>query len=203
MIEKLLPVATLLLGTALGLIASYFSHRQGVNSKLLDQYFEARKLIAKEISPLTNIDLRRAWTKEELQAHWQGIASLFFENFDVLPGPVLEALMLLEICLRNPSAGPIIVRRGNAVRMTPQETVEFVERITAFRNVATAIFMTLQSENEWVRGNQTIKLHARAVLFAMHDFSSLNAMYSLKRALIRRNIVKRSHWKAASRLRDK
>ncbi len=188
MLTGFLSAVTLIVGWILGLISSYFIHRQNINMKIIDQYFEARKIIAKEIAPLTNIDLAKVWTKDELSSYMSRVSSLYYEHYDLLPTQVLEALMLLEICLGDPHAGPVIIRDGNVDRMTAQETVAFVTDLTHFQNTCTAICLSLQSSANWVRGNQSIKLQGRNVLHAMNRFSSVNAMYSLKRNLRRRKV---------------
>jgi hypothetical protein len=92
--SAMLPVVTLVIGAMIGLLASYFTHKQNINMKVLEQYFEVRKIVAKEIAPLTNIDLSKNWTEGELQSYKDRVSILYYEHYDLLPGKVLEALML-------------------------------------------------------------------------------------------------------------
>ncbi|MGA8496162.1 MAG: hypothetical protein WB764_11820, partial [Xanthobacteraceae bacterium] len=101
MFSIILPIVTLIIGAILGLVASYVTHKQNINLKLLEQYFEVRKLIAREIAPLTNIDLSKKWADGELQACKNKVSILYYEHYDLLPSKVLEALMLLELSIAD------------------------------------------------------------------------------------------------------
>ncbi|QAU45448.1 hypothetical protein [Bradyrhizobium guangzhouense] len=177
---------TFVLGAILGLLAPYFTHRHTINLKIMEQYLEARKLIAKEIAPLTNLKLPTDEAEQKLQELSNKVSTLYYEHYDLLPAEVLRALMLLDVALAGAVDGPLTVRGGNVVKMNPAEVKEFVDKLTMFENFAVVMALSLQSQNRIVRTTQIIRLHARYVLHAMNNFSSINSIFSLKRALAKK-----------------
>jgi hypothetical protein len=190
-IISLLTLVIGAIGGAIGAIAvSFFTHRQNINAKVLEQYFEIRKLISKEIAPLTNIDLSKSWQEGELRSHRDKVAILYYEHYDLLPEKVLEALMLLEMSIGDARSGPLKIQDGNVEKMDSWEIEKFVTHVTFFRSSRVLVLLSLQSEERLVRENQTIKLHARNVLHAMNEFSSINATFSLRKELTKRGAAR-------------
>ena len=185
--DVLLPLLTLLLGALLGLVSSLFAssiqQRHTITLRLLDQYLNVRKSVADEVAPLTNLDLHIDLPNDERLKHRHIVSRLFYTHYDFLPKPVLNSLILLDVCLGNPESGPYIVRDATIDIMKPNEVPQFIERTSLFRNTQLVTCLALKSSDKTVRKNQTIKLHARHVLHTLNTFASIDDLASMIKTL--------------------
>lgn len=187
MTETMLPFLTLILGALVGMgtsvIASSLQHRRSIALRLLDQYLDVRKSVANRIAPLTNLDSRAELLDHTRLEFRNNVSQLYYAHYDFLPKSVLEALILLDICLGNPDCGPFGVRDDTIVMLTDNEVLEFIERTSLFRSTRLFFAMSLKTSQMPVRRNQVIKLHARYVLHTLNAYASISDLSSMVKAL--------------------
>src|SRR5689334_3187623 len=187
MTEITLPLLTLILGALVGLgssvVASSLQHRRSIALRLLDQYLDVRKFVAEKIAPLTNIDLHSELRDDTRLQFRNTVSQLYYAHYDFLPKSVLDALILLDICLGNPDCGPYGVRDDKIVMLTDDEVVEFIQHTSLFRSTQLFFAMALKTTQVSVRRNQVIKLHARYVLHALNTYASISDLSSMVKVL--------------------
>lgn len=185
--QTILPFLTLILGALVGLgasvVASSLQHRRSIALRLLDQYLDVRKSVADKIAPLTNIDLHSELSDDIRLEFRNTVSQLYYAHYDFLPKSVLDALILLDICLGNPDCGPYGVRDDTIVMLTDDEVVAFVERTSLFRSTKLFFAMALKTSQMAVRRNQIIKLHARYVLHTLNTYASISDLSSMIKTL--------------------
>src|SRR5262245_37623553 len=128
--NEIVALASVLAGTALGLISSIvvssIRQRQEVALRLLDQYLEVRKEVVNSVSDLTDLNDYRVLEDETREAHREQVAKLFYKHYDFLPKPVLDALLLLHVALASPEGKLFSVRNNTIVELLPEEIPAFI-----------------------------------------------------------------------------
>ncbi len=183
--DVLVPVLSLVAGTALGLgsniIVSFLKQRQTVLLRLLDQYLEVRKDVVETVSDLTHIPDKSDLTAEDRGNLRDRVAKLFYRHFDFLPAEVLDALLLLNVCLSDES-GRLYKLENRAVLPLPNDEVpDFIRACSVYQNAELFAPIVLRSKNARARHNKAIQLHARHVLYTLNSFASLDAFMRLAR----------------------
>lgn len=175
--QTLLSVLSLMAGAGLGLasslLVSFFKQRQTVVLRLLDQYLEVRKDLVDTISDLTHIPNTTKLTEERRGELQDKIARLFYRHYDFLPREVLDALLLLNVCLSDTSGKLYELVENVVIPMDSERAASFIERCSIYRNAQLIAPVALRSKEATVRYNQAAKLHARHVLYTLNQFASL------------------------------
>ncbi len=171
-----MPIITLIIGAFLGVLtgsfANWLQRKSNVSLKLVDRYLDVRKELADAISPLTNVPLDREIGAIELAEKRDLVVSLFYRHFDFLPGPVLTAMICLEVCLDRPDEGLFEIRDRVLMKMDPSRVQGFVNECCLLENARFYIPFVLNGSNPVARKNQCIRLHARSVLMALNQYAS-------------------------------
>jgi len=176
-----LLTAGALLGYLSSLALARAQHRQALTLRVADEYFAARRELVEIVSKFADVNLLREMSPAERETNANAIGNLFYKNFDLLPRPVLDRLMLLHVALRSPVNGPYCLMKAAVTRMPREEFASFVKRCSIFTNSSLFAPLALSSSNQTIRGNQVVKLHARDVLYTLSVYSSVDELSSLAR----------------------
>ena len=65
------------------------------------------KEVVDTVSELTCIDRELISESDKIINYRKKIIKLFYKNYDFLPEEVLNGLILLDACLKNPEKGPV------------------------------------------------------------------------------------------------
>lgn len=172
-------------GATLGLLSTMliasFQHRQSVTLRLLDQYLEVRKEMVDTVSELTSLDINQELAAENRNAYRDSISKLFYKHYDFLPKDVLDALILLYVCLNKP--GLYTIKNNYIISMHESEFIPFIESCCLFRNTAYLAALALKSKSSVIRGNEAINLHARCVLYTFNKFNSIDDLLKMIKKL--------------------
>jgi len=181
--NEVIAVASLLAGAVMGLgsslVISSIRQRQEISLRLLDQYLSVRNEVVDAVSDLTHLDNHEAFDTQARESHEEKIGKLFYKHYDFLPTQVLDALLLLHVALAN-SQGELFVLRDNAISELRQADIPaFINECCMYKNAAFVAALALKSKNPTVRCNQSIKLHARHVLYTLNRFASLDEIRTM------------------------
>lgn len=187
MVGNVLPLAALIIGALLGffssLVVSFLKHRRLIALRLIDQYFEARKAVTKKISPLTNIELDVEFSADSRIEFRNTVARLYYLHYDFLPREILDRLTLLDTCLCDPDNGPYGVVKGSIVALESKQISEFIQTTSDYKGAMLYASMALNTKKRVIRQNQVIKLHARSVLHALNNYTSISDLLSMIKRL--------------------
>jgi hypothetical protein len=181
-----LPILTLVGGALLGLLSSlmiaFLTHRRTISLRLLDQYLEVRKDVVDTVSDLTALDLHQPVDPQQRLDYRKTISKVFYRHFDFLPEPVLDALLLLEVCLGSPERGPYAIASGSIRPMQGDELASFIERSSRLQNARFAAAVALKSNDATMRANEAIQLHARhrSIKEALEENLTLSSSLTLE-----------------------
>src|ERR1043165_9854975 len=153
-----------MLGYLSSLLLARTQHRQALTLRVADEYFAVRRELVALVSELADLTLKDEISQRERFRRADAVGSLFYKDFDLLPRPVLDRLILLHVALRTPQRGPYRIEATTVIPMTRADVVTLVERCSIFANSMFMAPLALNSRNHVARDNQVIKLHARDVL---------------------------------------
>ena len=174
--STMLPIATLILGTVLGilssLIASLMKHRQSVTEKRIDNYLEARTELVEIISVLADVNIKGIFGDDDKDNYIQKVATLYFKNLDVFPYPVLNSLVTLHTCLKNRKGKLFQIINKTVVKIPEKEYSKFINQIAVFENTRFFAELVLKSKKVESRRNMAIKVHALNVLYNLNNYAS-------------------------------
>lgn len=178
-----LPIALVVIAAVVGFCTSVLTsarvQRQTVTMKLLDQYFEVHKDVVDTVSQLTSVDVREPLSGERQTEFRDRAANLYYKHYDLLPKPVLDALILLHVALDYPEKGPYMIQDRTILPMAESQIPEFIESCSLYKNATFSAPLALKSRNVTVRNNQVIRMHARRVLATLNQFSSIEDLLKL------------------------
>lgn len=187
MSTPLLPLVTLILGGILGLasslVASSVRRRHEFQIRILDQFLEVRKQVVDAVSDLTNLDTKQQFGQDERLNHRNTVSKLFYQHYDFIPQQVLEALVLLEVCLTHPDRGPYGMSNDAIVTISDQDLGSFIENSSLFKNARIVAPIALRSSDSEVRQREAIKLHARHVLYTLNRYASIDDLLKMTKSL--------------------
>ncbi len=164
----ILPILTLIIGTALGLIssliASKYKQHNTITEKLLEYYFSARSEIVEVVGVLADLNVHDELDENERDKFRQKVASIYFRNYDFLPAPVYEALLTLHACLID-GKGRLFQVKDEKITPIPEKSYStFIDKLTRYKNIKLYSKQAIQSKNERLRVNLAIKLQAQSVI---------------------------------------
>ena len=170
----ILPIVTLIIGTALGLISSIIANKykqhNTITEKLLDYYFSARREIVEIVGVLADLNIHAELDENERDKFRQKVASVYFRNYDFLPAPVYEALLTLHACLID-GKGRLFQVKDERIQPIPEENYPtFIDQLTRYRNIKLHSKIAFRSKNEKLRKNLAIKIQAQ---FVIHHLNKL------------------------------
>lgn len=180
-------VLSLLVGTLLGLgsglLLSSVRQRHATVLRMLDQYFEMRKEAASTISALTTLDLKTPLGQDARVRYREILSRLAYQHYDFLPQEVLDALVLLYMCLGD-TKGRVYAIQGTRIRpSTDDESIELIREASLYENARLLASLALRSRDAVIRSNAAVSLHARLVLMRMNTYISPSNLLALARQL--------------------
>lgn len=183
--ESALPVVTLIVGGALGFISSillsFAQKRHQIVLRLLDQYLVVRNEVVEAVSELTHLGNHAELAPQDLSRYGDLTAKLFYKHYDVLPQPVLDALLLLHIALDHRDGQLYTIKDNTIGVLATSEVPSFIVRNCLYQNAALIAPLALMSSDKTVRVNQALKLHARHVLITLNAFASIDRLNAMTR----------------------
>lgn len=205
-----LPLLTLVGGGILGFFSSIvllsIRQRQDIALKVLDQYLSVRREVVCTVAELADLDLLAEVGDEKLVQHKKRVAQMYYHHFDLLPAPVLNAMVLLHVCLARPDGGPYKIQGDVVCPMTEEEVIEFIRQCSLFANARYLAPLALNSPDRAVRVAQVVRLHSRHVLYTLNEFATVAGLLDLTRGLrkplYRRRQNRSLKWLWATRARS-
>jgi hypothetical protein len=174
MISYILPLVTLLIGAILGLfstmIAANVRHKQDITIKLLEHYLKVRDEIVSSICTLADKTLLDSFEADKMKIYRDTVAVMYYKYYDLLPVPILEALLLLNVCLTRLDGSLYKVENGGIIKMNKSDVLEFITICHDHKNgqyLAAAIF---NGDNQKMKINQAVMLHTRHVFKSLSTF---------------------------------
>lgn len=155
----------------------------------MDQYFEVRREIVTTVSELSDLNLRAPLDSQCRNDHVDAVSKLFYKHYDFLPKPVLESLVLLQICLAR-SDGHVYKFNDEAVMiMEDTDVVRFIESCALFKNSKYVAALALRSNDITIRANQATVLHARNVLYCLNEYVSVRELVKMIGQLKKERVI--------------
>lgn len=192
MSSYLVPLLSAAIGALIGVLSNFLTsslrQKQDITLRLLDQYLEVRREIVNTISELSDRDLSASLDDNYRKEHRDAIARLFYKHYDFLPKPVLDALILLHVCVERSEGALYCLREGTVVAMEESEVIDFIESAAAFENSKYVAALALSSSNIRIRANQAVTLHARHVLQSLNKYISIRDLVEMTENLKKRRI---------------
>lgn len=178
-----IPLLSAAIGALLGILSSFLSsslrQRQDITLRLMDQYFEVRREIVTAVCELSDLNLREPLDLQCRNDHADAVSKLFYKHYDFLPKPVLESLILLQVCLTR-SDGKVYKFADDVVMLMEEaDTVRFIESCALFKNSRYIAAIALKSNDITIRTNQATVLHARNVLNCLNEYASVRELVKM------------------------
>jgi hypothetical protein len=183
----LFPLATLVVGAAIGLISSLFlekCRRMGdVSARLLDSYLELRKELCSELSDLANLRIGEPLAPEGLIDSRDRISRLYFQYYDFLPSRVLGELNCLYMCLTDRENRIFVARGDKLAPASDDEIRSLILEISPLVNFRRIAMYPLKSADLDIRRAASVNYHARYVLRILNEDMEVRSLLRWSRSL--------------------
>jgi hypothetical protein len=140
---------------------------------VFEEMLRARNDVAATVCELANLPIRGKPDLAQLAKCRDAVATLYYKFFDFLPAPVLDSLILLEVCLEHPQGGPYCLTDRRVLPIQKCDLASFIDNCTSIENGKYSAAIILTSNNPDATKLEVIRLHARHVLFTLNRLASL------------------------------
>jgi hypothetical protein len=183
----LLPLVTLLLGGAVGVLSGLLLENRkqanGIATKVIESYLELRKQLCEEISQLAGLQIGALPSAEELSRKRDAISTLHYRYYDFMPKRVLQEITCLYACLGD-RENRLWVIRDNELRLADDdEIVAMIEDISVVDNFKYYALIPLESDDRDTRRAASINYQARNVLRVVNQDLTIRALVKWSKSL--------------------
>lgn len=193
MSSYLIPLLSAALGALFGILTSFLTsslrQRQDITLRLMDQYFEVRREIVNTVSELSDLSLRTPLGLKYRNAQIDAVSKLFYKHYDFLPKPVLESLILLQVCLQRADGKLCKFDKDAITLMEDRDVTQFIESCALFKNSKYIAALALKSDDITIKTNQAIVLHARNVLYCLNAYVSVHDLIGMTKKLKKDRVI--------------
>jgi len=183
----LLPLVTLLLGGAVGVLSGLLLENRkqanGIATKVIESYLELRKQLCEEISQLASLHIGTLPSADELSRKRDTISTLHYRYYDFMPKRVLQEINCLYACLGD-RENRLWVIRDNELRLADEdEIVAMIDDISVVDNFKYYALIPLKSNDRDTRRAASINYQARHVLRVVNQDLTIRALVKWSRSL--------------------
>jgi hypothetical protein len=178
MLDSLIPVFSIILGTMLGLFTSILlsrqNQKQNITEKVLDQYLKAREDICLTLSELADLKPTDI-TGTNIQVFKRQVSKIYHKYYDLLPSEALQEINCLYICLADKNNRLFGIKNKKLVVLNDEDIVSVLERVSLLENYKHAVYISLKSKDLKKRRAISINVQARSVLYTLNKYFTIKS----------------------------
>jgi len=163
-------VIVALIGFGLNVLMLFINQRQGISSKIIEQYFKAREEITGFLCAFADIKTYDQLLEMDLFNASNTAVELYYKYYDILPDKVAKALLCFHMTLDDKNNQLYRIKKSRLICLSDEDYKTFLNEVSTLYNSKLYLYFRLMAGNMEERRAIRISLQARYVLNTMNNF---------------------------------